>query len=120
QPGSGTVIQIYLPMSKKPVDPRPEPALPPELPRGSETILIVEDDAAVLAMSRNVLHAAGYHVLHASSGAEALKVWSSHHDKIDMLFSDIVMPEGFDGRRLAEHLKSQRPHLKVLLTTGHH
>jgi CheY-like chemotaxis protein len=71
-------------------------------------------------MARNVLLAAGYEVIHASSGAEALKVWSMHRDEIDLLFSDIVMPAGLDGRKLAERLKLEKPHLKVLLTTGHH
>jgi len=118
--GCGTIFQIYLPMSEKPIEPRPEPTLPPELPRGTETVLMVEDDPALLAMGRNVLHAAGYKVFHASSGNEAMKVWSVNRDKIDLLFSDIVMPEGLDGRKLAEKLKAEKPGLKVLLTTGHH
>jgi two-component system cell cycle sensor histidine kinase/response regulator CckA len=116
--GKGTIFHIYLPISSRPVEPRQQdPA--PALPGGHETILIVEDNAALRGMATNVLHSAGYRVLHASSGTEALAVWSSQHDEIDLLFSDVVMPEGMNGRTLAENLRAWKPNLKVILTSGH-
>jgi len=77
--------------------------------RGNETILIVEDEPTLRDVTADMLSSAGYRVLQASSGVDALRVWFAEDEKIDLLFSDIVMPEGMSGRKLAEKF-IQRKH----------
>lgn len=86
---------------------------------GTETILIVEDEPAVLAMGRIILQECGYNVIEASSGVEALEVWQEHGDKIDMLLTDMVMPHGLSGMELGQLLTGQKPSLKVIFTSGY-
>jgi two-component system cell cycle sensor histidine kinase/response regulator CckA len=86
--------------------------------RGTETILLVEDEAFVREVAREVLKAAGYRVLTAQSAAEASCVYDRCSGGIDLLLSDIVLP-GEDGRSLANRLSSQNPDLQVLMVTGY-
>ena len=66
-----------------------------------------------------ILELCGYHIHQAQNGVEALKVWERHKDEIDLLLTDMVMPEGISGRQLAERLQKDRPGLKVIYTSGY-
>jgi two-component system cell cycle sensor histidine kinase/response regulator CckA len=118
EPGVGTHFQIFLPLSGEDV-PEELDSLPPRLdqPR-PETILLVEDEAAVRRYASRVLRSAGYQVLEASSGREALSLASAHPGLIDLLFTDVVMP-GMSGPQLAEKLAATRPDLRILYTSGY-
>ena len=86
---------------------------------GNETILLVEDEAVVREFVSEVLRQHDYHVIEAGSGVEALKVWDKHEGKLDLLLTDIIMPEGINGRELAVELKKRKPELKVVYTSGY-
>ena len=117
QPGQGTTVKIYLPRLDHVDDPESaEPAVE-ALPRGSETILLVEDDAKVRRLVRQTIERQGYSVLEASSGAAALAV-AEQSDSIHLLLTDIVMPE-MSGAELATQLATARPGLKVLYMSGY-
>jgi len=87
-------------------------------PRGTECILLVEDEDAVRDLVRRILKARGYAVVEARNGREGLKVCESHPGGIDLLVTDVVMPE-LGGRELAEAAVKLRPGLKVVLMSGH-
>ncbi len=117
-PAEGARVRIYLPRVDGPV---PAPAdLPREVPvaRGSETVLLVEDDDTVRALTRRVLQRQGYEVLEARNGIEALRLAEPASQVIDLVISDIVMPE-LGGRQLVERLRSIRPEVPVLLMSGY-
>jgi nitrogen-specific signal transduction histidine kinase/CheY-like chemotaxis protein len=119
-PGEGTTVKVYLPWVE--AEPAAEelrrPAVPEELPRATETVLLVEDEDMVRRMTREVLEGAGYRVLEASSGFEALRVSAGHNGSLDLLLTDVVMP-GMSGRELSERLAPVRPAMKVLYMSGH-
>ena len=83
---------------------------------GRRTILVVDDDEDVLALARAYLEDQGYHVLHAPNGAEGLRILKA--SKVDLLFTDIVMPGDMDGFDLAEQARQACPGLRVLYTSG--
>lgn len=87
-------------------------------PRGSETILLVEDEDIVRALTRQVLQYSGYTVLEATSAARALQISAAHSGPIHLLATDVVMP-GTGGRQLAEQLRASRPDLRVLFLSGY-
>ncbi|PYQ12619.1 MAG: hypothetical protein DMF80_16795 [Acidobacteria bacterium] len=119
-PGAGTTISIYLLRSEGeqvPDEPR-RPAAEEVAPRGTETVLLVEDEDMVRRMTREVLEGAGYQVLEASSGFEALRLSAGHRGRLDLMLTDVVMP-GMSGRELAERLAPVRPAMKVLYMSGH-
>ena len=86
---------------------------------GTETILVVEDEAAVRQLVVNLLERCGYQVLQAGSGADALTLWQRRTRPIDLLLTDLVMPGGLSGRGLAERLRGDDPHLKVVYCSGY-
>ncbi len=86
---------------------------------GSETILLVEDESAVLMMAKGILQRLGYQVLTAPSGDEAVPLWREQAEKIDLLLTDMVMPGSLNGRELAERLVQEKPDLRVLYTSGY-
>jgi len=117
--GAGTTITLYLPRARE--APAPETAPTPPLfrvPCGSETILLVEDDAGVRQVAVEALETLGYTVLVAHDGAEALGVLR-RGDRIDLLFSDVVLPGALNGFELAEEARRLRRGLPVLLTSGY-
>ena len=118
--GVGTTFRFFLPCSTKPLAAGPA-ATPAERPlvRGRETILVVEDETALRELVVKVLEMHGYRVFAAASGVEALRVWAEHQAQIDLLLTDMVMPEGILGGELAERLLRQAPGLKVIITTGY-
>jgi two-component system cell cycle sensor histidine kinase/response regulator CckA len=116
--GHGTAIKVYLPrVSGAPEPLRAAPAAP-ELRRGSETVLLVEDAAPVRVLARRSLESFGYAVLDAPDGPAALEIAARHAGGIDLLVTDVVMP-GMSGRELAERLAPRRPQMKVLYTSGY-
>jgi PAS domain S-box-containing protein len=119
EPAKGTIFEIYFPASPASLPPPIASNQPPPSRGGTETILLVEDEPALRALSRQSLQRYGYTILEASSGPEALRVWSENSCHIDLLLTDIVMPGGMSGRELASQLKKQNPSLKVLYTSGY-
>jgi CheY-like chemotaxis protein len=116
--GKGTTFKIYLPAVK---ERRPKGksvhGLHP-MPRGSETVLLVEDEAVVRALARHILTSCGYTILEAADGREAVRVAEQHPARIDLVVSDVVMPY-LGGRQLVERLAAVRPGLKILFTSGY-
>ncbi len=118
EPGRGTSFKIYLPRVEAVAEPPAPKAMPPASLRGSETVLVVEDEAAVRNLVRRVLEAHGYSVLVAADGPEALRLIESHHEPIHLLVTDVVMPK-MSGRQLAERVVSTRRETKVLYLSGY-
>jgi len=86
---------------------------------GAETLLVVEDESAVRELVCNLLLSHGYTVLQAESGVKALELWHTRKEQIDLVLTDLVMPEQMNGRELAEKLWADRPHLKIIFTSGY-
>jgi PAS domain S-box-containing protein len=117
EPGRGATFRIYLPaVSERPVS-RPAVTVP-AVARGKETVLVVEDEPALRELTTRVLTGAGYTVLQAGTGAEAVALLERHPGTVDLLFTDVVMP-GMTGRELAVRLASLRPAMRVLYTSGY-
>jgi PAS domain S-box-containing protein len=117
EPGMGTSFKVYLPR----VDIDPEvtrPLLPDTALRGSETVLLVEDEDPVRDVARGILQRYGYIVLEAHDGADALRICERHAGTIDLLLTDIVMP-AMSGPQLARRLVPTRPSMKVLCMSGY-
>jgi two-component system, cell cycle sensor histidine kinase and response regulator CckA len=117
-PGQGTTFRIYLPRVEEAVPARKSASGEFKAPRGTETLLVVDDDAAVRTLSRLALQSFGYRVLDAVDGPTALSVAGAHQAPIHLLVTDVVMP-GMTGRELADHLTGLRPALKVLYVSGY-
>ncbi|MFN7139440.1 MAG: PAS domain S-box protein [Limisphaerales bacterium] len=118
--GSGSAFKIYLPAVQQQTNPLLSSSTPiHDVAGGHETILIVEDEPALRSLIQTILEMYGYKVLTASNGNEALKVWDMNKDTIDLLLTDVVMPEGISGLKLAEALKADCPELKVIFTSGY-
>ena len=117
EPGLGTTIRIYLPCAEGTDASRRMAQPAPPLPRGTETVLVVEDEDLVRETLCKCLDAHGYHVLEASSGPAALRL-AEKAEQIDLLITDFVMPE-MNGRELAEHLLQTRPDLRIIVHSGY-
>ncbi|HEY6158645.1 MAG TPA: response regulator [Gemmatimonadales bacterium] len=118
EPGQGTAFKIYLPRVREapgPARPGPAPAAPL---RGSETLLLVEDDEMVRHLVSRMLKSRGYTVLAASDGTHALRQLESHRGAIDLLITDVVMP-GMSGREVAQRVAALQPQAKVLYLSGY-
>ncbi len=118
EPGQGTCFKIYLPQIARSVITEMPAADTNALPRGSETILLVEDEANVREFARHVLQGYGYTILVAGNAKEASRINSQHKTPIHLLMTDVVMP-GTGGRALAKQLQSTRPEMKVLFMSGY-
>jgi signal transduction histidine kinase/CheY-like chemotaxis protein len=117
--GAGTTVKLYLPRSsERPAEVARQGVVPLRTATGGETVLVVEDDEAVLATAIESLEDLGYRVLVAHNGSDALEIIKSV-PHIDILFSDIVMPGGINGAELAAEARRLRPTMKVLLTSGY-
>jgi signal transduction histidine kinase len=117
EPGRGTSFKIYLPEIAPPSSRRTRAAQQPARLHGDETVLLVEDEASVRDLARKVLEGHGYTVLEADRGAAALLLSDAHATAIDVLVTDVVMPE-MSGRELAQHLAARRPKTRVLFMSG--
>lgn len=118
EPGQGTTMRLYLPRTGEPARERAAAALQVPESREGETILMVEDEPLVREFAESALQSLGYNVLVAANGVQALQVLNSE-EKIDLLFTDVVMPGGIGGPELAQRALSLRPGLKVLYTSGY-
>jgi two-component system, cell cycle sensor histidine kinase and response regulator CckA len=117
--GEGATIRVYLPaIDGQPVDAEAE-AHTLKLPGGKETVLVVEDEPAVRQFTSHVLRLCGYTVLVAASGVDALELWKERKDDIDLVVTDMIMPNGMTGRQLVERLRSETPDIKVIFTSGY-
>jgi len=119
EPGSGTTVKIYLPRLERP--PLSEPVIEPRettTPRTRESILLVEDEDDVREFIAESLGELGYRVLAAGDGHAALRTLDVHGD-IDLLFTDVGLPNGMSGRALAEAVRHRRQGIKTLFTTGY-
>jgi CheY-like chemotaxis protein len=116
--GKGTTFKIYLPRTEVELDDSDPGRSRVESQRGTETLLLVEDDDSVRELVRNVLRENGYRVLEASRGEEALELSELFAGRIDLLVTDVVMP-GMNGRELARRLVNFRPQIKVLYISGY-
>jgi two-component system cell cycle sensor histidine kinase/response regulator CckA len=118
EPGVGTTFRVYFPQASGPLEPPPSQPPLAELGKGTETILLVEDDDAVRAVARGILRRNGYVVLEAPNGGEALLICEQHKATIHLLLTDVVLPR-MSGRQLAERLATTRPEMKVLFMSGY-
>jgi two-component system cell cycle sensor histidine kinase/response regulator CckA len=117
EPGRGTVFKIYLPRVEAKPEPRPERKTALDL-RGSETVLLVEDDDKVRAVAQRILEAGGYRLLLARNATEAMAICEQEKGLVDLVLSDVVMP-GLSGPALLEQLRKLRPYVKVLFMSGY-
>jgi len=116
--GEGSVFSVYLPACDGlPV--MKDAIAPNHAPRGHETILFVEDDESLREIVGFGLKDLGYQVIEAGNGVDALQQWHRNKDQIDMLLTDMVMPEGMTGLHLAKQLKQMSPKLKVIISSGY-
>jgi len=118
QTGRGTTFEIYLPRFDGSVAEKESPQAAPARTRGTETVLLVEDEELVRLMLVEVLKAADYRVLDARHGADALELAERHQGPIDLLVTDMTMP-GFSGSELARRLAVPRPNMRVLFISGY-
>jgi two-component system, cell cycle sensor histidine kinase and response regulator CckA len=118
EPGRGTTFKIYLPAVEERAGKLVKESRSLDRLRGSETILLVEDEESVRRMALTILTNLGYRTIEARSGEEALMLAEKHRGKIDLLMTDIVMP-GMNGRELSEQLAALCPALKTLFTSGY-
>ncbi len=118
-PGQGAEFSILLPVAAARTAPETPGTGFPVLPRGHETVLVVEDDATVRTMVQSVLRTCGYNVLAASNGREALALWQGKKAKIDLVITDLIMPGGISGADLGAQLQASEPRLRLLYTSGY-
>jgi PAS domain S-box-containing protein len=115
EPGRGTTFKLYFPAALQPVD-RSADAPRPDHPRGSETVLVVDDDESIRKLVRDILEPLGYRVLTAAGGAEAMALFVG--GPIDLLVTDVIMP-GMGGKALADAARAEHPRLKVIFISGY-
>jgi CheY-like chemotaxis protein len=122
RPEQGTTVRLYLPRS--PHSPKPEAG---GTPKGAsvdtkgkgETLLLVENEPALLAIATRALSRLGYRVLPAVDGRQALALWECYANDIDLVLTDMRMPNGINGLALAERLWSTKPSLKIIIMSGY-
>ncbi len=118
EPGHGTKVTILLPITTHTATELPASALYLEPPRGNETVLVVEDDEMVRVHAVESIKSLGYRVVEAKDGHEALH-FLANNSGIDVLFTDVVMPGGMNGKQLAEKAKAIKPSLRIVFTSGY-
>jgi two-component system cell cycle sensor histidine kinase/response regulator CckA len=118
EPGKGTTFKIYIPRFQNSAVEKEVGDTPARLEGGAETVLIVEDEAAILRIGKVMLESLGYTVLTAQSPKEGIRLAKEHSGTIDLLFTDVVMP-GMNGKEMAHRLKLVRPELKCLFMSGY-
>jgi len=118
EPGQGTTFKIYLPRVDEPLEQLDKATTTDEIPRGNETILVVEDDEAVRKLAVRVLEKQGYTVLEAQQANEALNVCRQRKEPIHLILVDVVMPD-ISGRQLVDSVKQVWQDFKVLYMSGY-
>jgi PAS domain S-box-containing protein len=119
QPGKGATFKVFVPATDGSAETGEASASRNAIRGGSETILVVEDETPVRELVCDFLTSCGYKILQAESGLKALELWPQHKDQVDLVLTDLVMPDRINGRELAEKLWLERPHLKVIFTSGY-
>jgi signal transduction histidine kinase len=120
EPGEGTTVRLYLPRAIGAVLPAPQRSgVPADLPHGSATILVIEDDAGVREVASTMLRELGYRVLEAVDGEEARRVFSENDAAVDLLLVDVVLPGRMKGNEVARQLAQARPGIRVLFMSGY-
>jgi two-component system cell cycle sensor histidine kinase/response regulator CckA len=117
--GRGTTFQILLPAGEGARQPIFEKPIEPDATGGDETILVVDDEPAVRALIVHVLNERGYHVLEAASGKHAIAIFEQQGGEIDLLLTDMAMPDGMTGKQLAEQLRARSSTLRIAFTSGY-
>ena len=110
--GGGATIHVYFPALTA------ASAVGTPVPWVNETILLVDDEVAIRRMVKSVLERASYDVVEADTGVQALAIWEEHKERVNLLLTDMVMPDGLTGRGLAHRLMAGKPELKVIYTSG--
>jgi CheY-like chemotaxis protein len=118
EPGKGSTFKVYLPRAGGAPEPLAAPVSAAQTLRGTETVLVVEDQPEVRKLTLAMLETQGYRLLQAASGSEALSLCERYPEPIHLLITDVVMP-GMTGRELAMRLLTLRPSLKTLYTSGY-
>lgn len=119
QLGQGSCFHVAVPVHQGTQPAVPEPkSIPTPSPRGRETILVVEDDPAVLDVAVTMLRASGFQVLTATSGEEALKLYTHHPGEIHLVLTDVVMPQ-LSGNQLADYIRARNPGQRILYMSGY-
>jgi two-component system, cell cycle sensor histidine kinase and response regulator CckA len=118
EPGRGTSFKIYFPRTDEPETKAAAAPVDQPLPRGTETVLLVEDEATLRQLIRECLESSGYTVLEAGHGPEAMALAERHPGTIDLLMTDVVMP-GISGRELAEQVMAARPGIRIVYMSGY-
>ncbi|MBF0235968.1 MAG: response regulator, partial [Desulfamplus sp.] len=120
EPGQGTTFKIYLPMTQEAVMPEKESESDEQTTdiRGNKTILVVEDEEAILELCEDVLKQFGYKVLSANTPLKAIEIVNHYNAPIDLLLTDVVMPE-MNGKELREQIEQLKPDIKVLFMSGY-
>jgi two-component system, cell cycle sensor histidine kinase and response regulator CckA len=117
EPGKGTTFRVYLPASSGAAEPR-QPKRDEQLPKGTETILLAEDNEGLREAASEMLGKLGYRVISASNGAEAVQLFSKNHDEFDLIILDVVMPK-VSGPAAFSLMAAVRPDLRVIFSTGY-
>ncbi len=118
--GKGTTFTLYFPARSEPVGIRQTDSAPAaRVLGGPETVLVVEDEPVLRSLAQVILKDCGYQVLEARSGVEALDVWRRHPGRIDLVLTDVVMPEGMSGMELAQKILPTQPTLKIIFASGY-
>jgi len=117
-PGQGATFEVYFPRTRGESSGQRASSLPVPSQRATETVLIVEDDEGVRVVASRILREQGYTVLEARRASEARRIWEKHGPNVDLLLTDVVMPDT-NGPRLAEELTRDRPDLRVLFMSGY-
>ena len=119
QLGQGTTFNVFLPASSGTARQAQELISLASARGRGETILVAEDELALRLLAARILRNLGYEVLEAASGTEAIQVWEQHGRKVDLLLTDLVMPDGMTGRELAKSMETRESALKVIYTSGY-
>jgi PAS domain S-box-containing protein len=117
EPGIGTTFRVYLPLVAGGTPTTAAPVIE-TIPRGDETVLLVEDDTAVRRLAARVLRDQGYDVVEASDGSDALRLLAERESDVDLLLTDVVLP-GMGGRELAERVRESQPGVRTLFVSGY-
>jgi len=119
QSGRGSTFEVYLPVKiQRSVSPDTASPVSPVV-GGRGTLLLVEDEEIVRRPIGTYLRKLGYHVIEAANGNQAFNLWRRHREEIELLYTDMVMPEGVSGLELAEKLRAEKPQLKVIISSGY-
>ena len=119
EPGKGTTFKVYFAIAAAPVETKTDSQNRSVLPWGNETILLVEDEFPLRTFVSDLLQRCGYTVLEAESGPAALRIWKEARDQIQLVLTDIIMPENLNGIELGLKLLADKPALKVIYTSGY-